>query len=293
MEGRGAGQILTVQQSGTELGCSGAGGLALGASRSCEQLAVAAGEVVDGGEVGERPAGWSLSLYRTAGEAGGAWGYSSASRLGRRASGGSDPERSAVEAGRRARGQIRRYCTANRLNRLGTLTYRGAGCHDERQLRSDLAEFFRALRVGTGGDPFPYLWVPEWHKTDHGLHAHFAVGSYIRRRLVESAWGHGFVHIKLLGDLPVGSGALAEARRAALYLSKYVAKEVDRPKVAGLHRYEVAQGFEPACEKVWSPTLGGVIAEASSRMGASPGYVWQSQVADGWRRPPAVWLSWG
>ena len=30
------------------------------------------------------------------------------------------------------------------------------------------------------------------------------------------------MHIKLLGDLPVGSGTLGEARKAAGYLSKYV-----------------------------------------------------------------------
>ena len=239
------------------------------------------------------PAGWSLSLYPMAGEAGGSWVQGASGPMRRTPGGGvADPERSAGEAGRRARGQIRRYCTANRLNRLGTLTYAGEGCHDERALRADLGVFFRALRAAKGGEAFPYLWVPEWHKTDHGLHAHFAVGGFVRRRLIESAWGHGFVHIKLLGDLPVGSGVLAEARRAALYLAKYVAKEVDRPKAPGLHRYEVAQGFEPACEKVWSRTLDGAIGQASQVMGARPDYVWQSQVADGWLRPPAVWLSW-
>ena len=73
----------------------------------------------------------------------------------------------------------------------------------------------------------PYVWVPEWHKTGHGLHLHFAVGRFVPRGMIEQAWGHGFVHIKLLGDLPVGSGALAEARQAAGYLSKYVGKSFD------------------------------------------------------------------
>ena len=54
------------------------------------------------------------------------------------------------------------------------------------------------------------------------------------------------MHIKLLGDLPVGSGTLDEARLAARYLSKYVGKDVDdERRLAGLHRYEVAQGFQP------------------------------------------------
>jgi hypothetical protein len=54
---------------------------------------------------------------------------------------------------------VRRYGAANRLNRLGTLTYRGEGCHDPRALRGDLAGFFRELRAGLGGGPLPYLWA--------------------------------------------------------------------------------------------------------------------------------------
>lgn len=74
--------------------------------------------------------GWSLTLYETAEEAGGAW--VSGRRTARPyvpAGEASDPERAVAEAARRARGKIRRYCTAHRLNRLGTLTYRGEGNH--------------------------------------------------------------------------------------------------------------------------------------------------------------------
>lgn len=150
-----------------------------------------------------------------------------------------------MEAARRARGKVRRYCGANRLNRLGTLTYRGAVCHDPRLLRADVGGFFRALRKGLGGAPLAYLWVAEWHPGGHGLHVHFAVGRYVGRSLIEGAWARGYVHIKLLGDLPVGVGQLAEARRAAGYLSKYVGKSFDAARVPGLHRYEVAEGFQP------------------------------------------------
>lgn len=115
-----------------------------------------------------------------------------------------------MEAARRARGKIRRYCTANRLNRFGTLTYAGGGNHDPVLLRQHLAAFFRAMRAGLGGEPLPYLWVPEWYKTDHGLHAHFAVGRFVPRSLIEQGQGHDFAHIELLGGLPVGSGPLAE-----------------------------------------------------------------------------------
>jgi hypothetical protein len=116
-------------------------------------------------------AGWRLALYEAAGEEGGSFRHSW--QPGRGTGGaGSDPERSRAEAARRARGQVRRYCATNRLNRLGTLTYAGRGCHDPRALRADLAGLFRALRRALGGEAFAYVWVPEWHKSGHGLHAH-------------------------------------------------------------------------------------------------------------------------
>ena len=67
-------------------------------------------------------AGWSLSLYPDAGEAGGAFVPSYRPRRtwvpGNPAA---DPARARAEAGRRARAKLRRYCAANRLNRFGTL----------------------------------------------------------------------------------------------------------------------------------------------------------------------------
>jgi hypothetical protein len=163
---------------------------------------------------------------------------------------------------------VRRYCAANRLNRLGTLTYRGAGCHDPEKVRVHLGEFFRSLRSSLGGKPLPYLWVPEWHQTGHGL-----------RSLIEQAWEHGFVHIKLLGDLPVGSGALSEARVAAGYLSKYVAKTFTDPgaRVLGLHRYDVAQGFRPRVVALQGRTAEDVLEAASAELGGEiPAVEWSS-----------------
>lgn len=105
-------------------------------------------------------AAWVLRLYPDAGEAGGCF---QAAREGRRGGGGgpaADPERAALEAGRRARGRLRRYCAANGLNRLGTMTYAGDGCHDPRQVRADVGVFFRRLRLELGGQALPYAWVP-------------------------------------------------------------------------------------------------------------------------------------
>ncbi len=228
-------------------------------------------------------------MYPTAGEAGGSFRYEG--KRGRWLDvPEEDPERSKREAARRARGQVRRYCAGNRLNRLGTLTYRDEGCHDPCQLREDLGGFFRRLRREVAVERMAYLWVPEWHKKGHGLHAHFAVGRYVRRTLIEAAWPYGFVHITLIGDLPVGSGPLAEARTAARYLSKYVSK--DPAAGSGLHRYEVAQGFQPERVVVWGRTAEKALDQANRIFGRGPEFVWQSGDEERWDGPPALWASW-
>src|SRR5215211_7483380 len=186
---------------------------------------------------------WSFNLYPDAGEGGGC--FVPSLRRERDGGGAPDPERSGQEAARRARAKLRRYCAANRLNRFATLTYAGAGCFDPQRLRLDVADFFRGLRRELGGKPLPYAWASERHPGGHGLHVHFAVGRYVRQTLIRDVWGRGIVHIKLIGDLPVGSGALEEARRAAAYLAKYVSKNIGDERIPRLHRYEIAQGYQP------------------------------------------------
>jgi hypothetical protein len=198
-----------------------------------------------------------------------------------------------AEAVRRARSKIRRYGVASRLNRLGTLTYAGEGCHDARQLRDDVAVFFKGLRPALGGGAVPYVWVPEWHPGGHGLHVHFAVGRYVRQSLIRGVWGRGHVHIKLIGDLPVGSGSLEEARVAARYLCKYVGKGLDdNRRRAGLHRYEVAQGFQPDRVVLRGRSEEDVLGQASEQMGGPPETVWRSSGVEGWHGPPACWAAW-
>jgi len=231
-----------------------------------------------------------LTLYPAAGEAGGC--FQPTVRRGQVNVGEAGAVRAAEEAARRARGKVRRYCAASRLNRLGTLTYAGAGCHDPQQVRADVAGFFRGLRRALDGSPLPYLWVPEWHPGGHGLHVHFAVGRYVRRSLIGDVWGRGHVHIKLLGDLPVGSGSLEEARLAARYLAKYVAKNVAGERMPGLHRYEVAQGFQPARVFCFGRSEDEAIAEASALMGKTPARIWRSSSMEGWQAPPACWVAW-
>ena len=121
---------------------------------------------------------------------------------------------------------------------------------------------------------------------------HFAVGRYIKRSLIEQTWPHGFVHIKLLGDLPVGSGTVAEARQAARYLSKYVGKDFNAQRSKGLHRYEVGQGFLPKVTGVWGRSRDEVVHRACSIMHGAPEVVWFSDEKKGWQGPPALWLQW-
>ncbi|WP_438612648.1 rolling circle replication-associated protein [Kocuria cellulosilytica] len=141
------------------------------------------------------PASWALSLYPQAGEGGGCFVSSKEPDRSYVAPGhGLDPERAAEEAARRARAKLRRYCAANRLNRLGTLTYGHPRCSDPGLVRAHVGLFFRQMREKLGGDPLPYAWVPELHKDGVHFHVHFAVGRYVPRRLIESAWGRGRAH---------------------------------------------------------------------------------------------------
>lgn len=151
------------------------------------------------------------------------------------------------------------------------------------------------MRGLLGGEAFPYVWVPEWHKSGHGLHLHFAVGRFIRRGAVEQAWGRGFVHIKLLSDLPVGSTTWQEARRAAGYLSKYASKtftEDEASRGAGLHRYEVAQGFQPPVTRLRGRSSVEVLTAAIEVMRSHPSTWWSGDDNDDWQGPPAVWFAW-
>ena len=96
---------------------------------------------------------WAFSLYPEAAEGGGCLSV----RRSVVAESGGPPnvERAQEEAARRARAKVRRYAAANGLNRLGTLTYRGEGCHDPAALRSHLGAFFRELRDGLEAGPLP------------------------------------------------------------------------------------------------------------------------------------------
>lgn len=232
---------------------------------------------------------WTFSLYPGAAEGGGCFVPTLRPRCSDRQP---DPGRSEAEAARRARSKLRRYCAANRLSRLGTLTYAGAGCHDHGELRRDVADFFRSLRARLGGEALPYAWTSEWHPGGHGLHVHFAVGRYVRQPLIRDVWGRGHVHIKRLGSRSMRSTELEEARAASGYLAKYVSKGLGDKRVPRLHRYEVAQGFQPERIVLSARSLEAVLDLASERMGFHPSRHWCSNEVEGWRGAPAYWCAW-
>lgn len=240
-------------------------------------------------------ASWMLSLYPQAGEGGGCFVSSKEpDRSYVRPRQRLDPERAAEEAAPRVRAKLRRYCAANRFNRLGTQTYGHPRCSDPGLVRTYVGLFFRQMRDKLGDDPLPYAWVPEVHKDGVHFHVHFAVGRYVPRGLIESAWDRGHVHIKLLGDLPIGSGTLGVARLAARYLSKTVTKSFIDPatRATGMHLYDLAQGFQPEVTRLYGRSPGEVIGQASAMLGAQPAVRWNSDEVDPWVGPPAIWAQW-
>jgi hypothetical protein len=239
-----------------------------------------------------REPGWVLRLFPEAGEASGSFrGVERVRRPPDAGAGEPDRARSREIAARRARTKMRRYCAANRLNRLGTLTYRGEGCHDPFEVRADVARFFRGLRAEVVGEAFPYAWTTEWHKSGHGLHVHFAVGSFVSWRELERVWGRGFISINLIGRGRTGGQILAEARQAAGYLSKYVSKDFG-VTIPGLHRYEVAQGFQPRVIELHGRTHEAVLDQASEHLGGPPAYLSFSEDWENFRGPRSVFASW-
>jgi hypothetical protein len=240
------------------------------------------------------PARWQLSLCAAAGEAGGCFVASRSSNNRGVRGAAVDPERARAESARRARTRVRRYCAANGLSRFGTLTYGPPFCTDPEQLRGDIARFFRRLRTAQNEGPLPYVWVPEFHADGVRFHAHFAVDRFIPRARVETAWGHGYIKIKRLTDLPVGSTSWDEARRAAGYVSKYVSKTFTGPQVFGRQRYGVAEGFQPTVLRIEGTSAAQVLDEAVAVMGGwLPSKRWSSEDSEGWKGPPAVWFAWG
>lgn len=236
--------------------------------------------------------GWTFALYPDALEGGGCWVTPRRVQpVFIRAGEGANSARSLQEAGRRARTAARRYIVANRCDKMITFTYAQA-CHDRDQFVADMHAFWLALRAALGGKPFPYLWVPEWHKS-HGLHAHAAVSQYIPFALILSLWGRGRVRIERMAGAPAGrsAGVVAErARICARYLAKYIGKAFDdERRVLGRHRYDIGQGFRPKRIVFTADTRDGALAQACDYMGSRADTLWFSPEDANYA---AMWAAW-
>ena len=71
-----------------------------------------------------------------------------------------------------------------------------------------------------------------------------------------------------------------------------MSKSLDDGPTPGLHRYEVAQGFQPCVLRFEGKSEAEVIAAAAEQMGGEPVRVWRSSTVEGWRAPPAYWCAW-
>lgn len=204
-----------------------------------------------------------------------------------------DPERSRIESARHAATQVRRYCAANGLDRLWTLTYRHPRCTELDRLVTDVGTFWRTLRSLLGGKPFPYLWVPEFHADGKHFHIHAGMGQYVHKSKIATAWPHGFVEARRL--IVASSGAdegVERARLASRYLSKYVTKATVETVDFGRHRYEVAQGFMPRELLLQGTSEGELLTAACELMGRGPTEVWSSDSMPSWEATPTRTYRW-
>ncbi len=197
-----------------------------------------------------------------------------------------DPERTKAEAVRRARTTVRRYCTEHGLRYMWTLTYRGSGEHDLARVRRHIEKLIAAV-VGARGERFPYLWVPELHKTDHGIHVHMAVPFYFDQARLAKLWGRGHVWCSLMGRK--GSCGFAQASAAARYVSKYVGKAFEIAEF-GRHRYERAQGFPITSYRVRRYDMADGREYAEHVFRCAPSFVWSSTDEEDWSGPPCFVL---
>jgi len=195
---------------------------------------------------------------------------------------------------RRAKVTVRRYCKANGIDRLMTLTYAPPFCTDPKVLRHDVGRFVRRLRVTLGHRRFPYVWVPELHKDGTRLHAHIGLARYVKKADLQACWPHGFVDARRLRAKSTKAVSSVEhAGRAAHYLSKYVGKAFSSGAAVGAHRYEVGQGFQPRRDRIVLPSEHAARMWAIGQMGGEvPSMEWSSYESPDWVGPDCRVMFW-
>ena len=90
----------------------------------------------------------------------------------------------------------------------------------------------------------------------------------------------------------MGEGSAAEARNASRYMAKYIRKAADEDRIPGMHRYEVAQDFQPKPVFLRAPSESDAVRAASRRMICSPSVQWRCFDQPDWSGPIVVWMAW-
>ena len=171
---------------------------------------------------------------------------------------------------------------------------RGASCFDPQQLRADVGEFFRGLRRELGGKATA-VCVDVGVASGRARAARALHGRPLRAPVADPR-GVGARDRAHQADRR-SAGRLGRAGGGARWRRaiwpKYVSKNVADERVPRLHRYEVAQGFQPERVPLHGRSeAGGAGARPASGWAAPPSRVWRSSDREGWRGPPAYWCAW-
>lgn len=189
-----------------------------------------------------------------------------------------------TRAERRAATQMRRYCKANKLFRLATLTF-ACQTHDWGEVMLAVGDFRRQFRLCYGDRPMAI--VIEAHKSG-AFHVHVGMPCYVLKARLEEMWRRrGFVDIRMLGDRYQAGDIELMAAKVAGYLAGYVKKFSSTPRPPGCHRYEVTQGFQPESELSEVEGEGEAFVTAIAAFGGElPSFVWSSDSVEDWPGPP-------
>ena len=230
--------------------------------------------------------GWHFVSYPAAGEISAVWHSGGHKHEPQESVGQSDPERNKHASASRSVRTLRRYCVANGLNHLWTLTYAPEHLPDDiAGVWKDIESFRRNLHAA--GYHFPVAAVIERGSESGRLHVHLLVAGRQPIEVVRRCWGRGFVQVEPPPKLK-GLSKRARLRLAAAYLTKYVGKDFDASAM-GKKRYSTTRGFQPVRRTVY----GGLDLWDGLRWmteGSTVAHYWQSP--DDFPGPPVmlVWL---
>jgi hypothetical protein len=138
---------------------------------------------------------------------------------------------------------VRRFCRANGLCFLWTLTYR-VPATSRKEVARDVNRLFTRLAQAYGKLPVVAV-IERGTNATRRLHVHLGVDRWLNIDLVADAWRKGFVWVGDGRKCPGQPGV----KRLSKYLSKYVAKQYEKEsdqegeREFRAHRYQVTQGF--------------------------------------------------